>query len=264
MNDGPSRSEDVDGHQVEEAGLNYMHSRRQLFYDGWVLFLSPGVAKRGRSVNAFFGSTRPLSQKIAHCEATYAAHGLPVLFRITPYVHPPALDAVLDAEGFTAFGTTLVQTASLADAVRLAQEDPPLDGLELSSPVPEAFVEAVGTMRGSSAQQRAAHLERLASAPLRLIPVLARRDGITVAAGMVSVEGAIAGLFDIVTTPSLRRQGIGTRVVAALLVKAWERGARFAFLQVEEANGAAIPIYRRFGFATRYTYHYRGRPGALA
>jgi ribosomal protein S18 acetylase RimI-like enzyme len=263
VNDAASRIADVDGRQVEEAGLNYLHSRRQLFYDGWVLFLSPGVAKRGRSVNAFFGSTLPLAQKIARCEATYAAHGLPALFRITPFVHPPALDAVLDAEGFAAFGTTLVQTAWLADAVRLAQEGSPLDGLELSSPVPEVFAEAVGTMRGSTAQQRAAHLERLASAPLRLIPVLARRDGATVAAGMVSVDGGIAGLFDIVTTPALRRLGLGTRVVAALLVKAWERGARLAFLQVEETNEAAIPIYRRFGFATRYTYHYRGRPGAL-
>jgi hypothetical protein len=44
------------------------------------------------------------------------------------------------------------------------------------------------------------------------------------------------------------------------MVKAWERGARHGFLQVTQTNDAALPIYRRFGFATRYTYHYRARP----
>ena len=69
-----------------------MHTRRQLLYDGWLLFLLAGKAKRGRSVNAHFGSTLPLADKIAHCEELYARHGLPTLFRITPFVQPANLD----------------------------------------------------------------------------------------------------------------------------------------------------------------------------
>ena len=61
----PAGHDVPDARRVEEAGLNYLHSRRQLFHDGWVLFLSPGTAKRARSVNAHFGSTLPLAAKIA-------------------------------------------------------------------------------------------------------------------------------------------------------------------------------------------------------
>jgi ribosomal protein S18 acetylase RimI-like enzyme len=248
--------------RLEEAGFNYLHSRRQLFYDGWIVFLSPGTAKRARSVNAHFGSTLPLARKLAHCEALYERHGLPPLFRLTPFSQPEALDAALDARGYVAFGRTLVQSSAIDPVLADVAEVPLPQGIELGSPVPEAFVEAVGAMRGASPAQQAAHLERLAQSPLTLVPVVARRDGATVAAGMVSVDDDLAGLFDIVTTPALRRQGIGTAVIATLLVKAWERGARHAFLQVEEGNRTAASLYRRFGFATRYAYHYRARPGA--
>lgn len=243
--------------RIEEAGFNNLHSRRQLFYDGWLLFLSPGRAKRARSVNAHFGSMLPLDTKIGHCEALYHRHGLSRLFRITPFSHPTDLDRALDARGYTAFGSTLVQAATLASPPELAVRD----DLDLDSPMLESFVEAVGEMRGSPAFQRAAHLERVAQSPLDLRTVIARRDGVTLAAGLLAVDGDIAGLFDIVTADNCRGQGVGTAVSSALIARAWERGVRWLFLQVEADNAPALAIYRKFGFATRYTYHYRGLPG---
>ena len=70
--------------RIEEAGLNALQTQRQLFYDGWLLRISPGTAKRARSVNPNFGSSLPLPGKIAYCENIYAQHGLPTLFRMTP------------------------------------------------------------------------------------------------------------------------------------------------------------------------------------
>jgi len=37
-------------------------------------------------------------------------------------------------------------------------------------------------------------------------------------------------------------------------------GASHAFLQVNDDNAAALAVCRKFGFDTRYTYHYRARP----
>ena len=58
----------VDPIRIEEAGLNALQTTQQLFYDGWLLRVSAGKAKRARSVNPHFGSSLPLDAKIDHCE----------------------------------------------------------------------------------------------------------------------------------------------------------------------------------------------------
>ncbi len=110
---GELRFAGLDLKRVEEASLNGLQTQRQLFYDGWLLRLSPGKAKRARSVNAHFGSTLPLAQKIAYCERVLRERGLPTLFRITPFVAPGDLDDELAARGYEAFEPTLVQLARL-------------------------------------------------------------------------------------------------------------------------------------------------------
>jgi GNAT superfamily N-acetyltransferase len=246
----------VDIARVEEAGLNALQTQRQMFYDGWLLRLSPGSAKRARSVNAHFGSTRPLDEKIVYCERLYAARDLPTLFRITPVRKPADLEQALDAHGYVAFDPTLVQVASLDRPPEIDAAD-----VELSSPPVADFVEAVGELRGSTRTQRDAHLERLGNTPLATHAVLARVDGTPVAAGQVALEDGLAGVYDVVTAEHARGNGVGTCVVARLLIWAWEHGAGTAYLQVTADNAAALAVYRKFGFATAYEYHYRARPG---
>jgi GNAT superfamily N-acetyltransferase len=255
----PPTASCFDAERIEEAGLNALQTRRQLFYDGWLLRLSPGKAKRARSVNPHFGSTQPLEAKIAHCERLYAAHELPVLFRITPFAKPAELDRELAAQGYVAFDETLVQAVALDPAV-------PAPGLPanvaLSDPDLAAFVDIVGDLRGSTPPQRDAHRERLRDAllPSRLVAV--RAGGLVVCAGQIAVDGDLAGVFDLVTADDARGMGYATLACAALLAWAAERGARAAYLQVDAGNAPAIAVYRKFGFATVYTYHYCGRPGA--
>lgn len=246
----------VDLARIEEAALNALPTQRQMFYDGWLLRLSPGPAKRARSVNAHFGSTRPLGEKIAYCERVYAARELPVLFRMTPFQQPPGLEHALAALEYVAFDSTLVQVAPL-------ERPPEVEGgdVALSTPPIAEFVEAVGELRGASRTQRDAHLERLRHTPLTTHAVLARIDGEPVGAGQVALDERLAGIYDVVTAPHARGQGIATRMVARLLTWAWEHGAGQAYLQVNADNAAALAIYRKFGFATAYEYHYRARPG---
>src|SRR4029450_6956348 len=61
--DGDRSAAALDDMRVEEAGLNALQTQRQLFYDGWLLRLSPGTAKRARSVNPHFRSSLPLGGK---------------------------------------------------------------------------------------------------------------------------------------------------------------------------------------------------------
>jgi N-acetylglutamate synthase len=244
--------------RIEEAGRNAMQTQRQLFYDGWLLRVSPGVAKRARSVNAHFGSTLPLARKIAHCEEVYAQHALPPLFRMTPFDRPADLGDALARRGYEAFGETLVQALVLDRPPELPD---PGEGAEVDAPDTPDFVAAVGELRQSTPEQRAAHRERLLNSPLQKRHAVVRAGGRVVCTAQVAIEDDLVGVFDVVTAPDARGRGHATLACASLLSWAWQHGAQVAYLQVSADNAPAVAAYRKFGFATVYTYHYRGRPG---
>jgi len=239
----------VDARRLEELSLNSSAPPGQLLYDGWLLRLAPGKAKRARSVNAVYPSRLPLDEKIAYCERLFAAAGVPLLFRITPFVHPEGLDAELEARGFVRFESTAVESAAIGDVPAGAARPKEL----------AAWIEAVGELRGSPAVQRGAHRARLESTPLPLRPMAIEEGGRVVATGLVIVEDGCAGLFDIVTHEAARRRGHARSLVASLLAAGRELGARHAYLQVEGGNEPARRLYREFGFEERYRYWYRGR-----
>jgi ribosomal protein S18 acetylase RimI-like enzyme len=242
-----------DDRRIEELGLNSSAPPGQLVYDGWLLRLLKGKAKRARSVNPVYPSKAEIATKIAYCERLYRAAGVPAIFRITPFSEPGSLDADLERRGYGRFETTAVEATPI-DPARLGANG--AEPMELA-----AWVDAVGGMRGSPPEHRAAHLARLEGMPLQLRPVAVREDGRIVATGLTIVEDDCAGLFDIVTDDAARRRGHARAVVGSLLAMAWEAGARHAYLQVKVDNEPARRLYRPFGFEERYTYWYRGRPG---
>ena len=250
-----TRSAPPDDRRLEELGLNSSAPPGQLVYDGWLLRLLRGKAKRARSVNAVYPSQAPLDEKIAYCERLYRAAALPTLFRITPFSQPAGLDHALGSRGYERFETTAVEAAPI-DPARLGEGG--AQPMELSS-----WVEAVGQLRRSPAGQRSAHLARLEGMPLAMRAVSIRSEGRVLATGLTIVEDDCAGLFDIITGTDVQRQGHAKSVVTSLLRMAWELGARHAYLQVKEDNIVARRLYAQFGFAERYVYWYRGRPGDM-
>ena len=259
MNDDRDRSAATLDHvRVEEASLNALQTQRQLFYDGWLLRLSPGTAKRARSVNAHFGSSLPLREKIAYCEHVYERHALPTLFRMTPMSRPAELDGALADRGYLVFSETLVQTLELDRPPDLPDH---ADEVVVEAPEIEAFVDAVDRLRQSTPQQRDAHRERLVNSPLIKRYGVVRAGDRVVCTAQVAVDGTLVGVFDVITATDARGNGYATLACASLLSWAWLHGASIAYLQGTADNAPAIAAYRKFGFATAYTYHYRGRQG---
>jgi len=252
-----AQSEGLDLRRVEEVGLNALQTQRQLFYDGWLLRVSPGKARRARSVNPHFGSTLPLARKIDYCERLYEQRDLPVLFRITPFVQPPDLEAALVERGYKAFDTTLVQLMRLDRP----PASPTTFDIVVTAPAMDTFADAVALLQGSSAQQRNAYFERLKESPLNTRALLAHFDGRPVGVGTVMLEDGLAGVFSMATAPDMRARGVASALLSSLLAWAWEQGAAHAYLQVDGENHRALAVYRKFGFTTAYTYHYCGRPG---
>jgi len=140
-------------------------------------------------------------------------------------------------------------------------ESPDASGFVVTAPAADAFADAVALLQGSSAQQRNAYFERLKESPLKTRALLAHIDGRPVGVGTIMLEDGLAGVFSMVTAPDMRARGVASAILASLLTWAWEHGAAHAYLQVDGENHRALGVYRKFGFATAYTYHYCGRPG---
>ncbi len=240
----------LDLRRLEELGLNSSAPPGQLLYDGWLLRLLPGQAKRARSVNAVYPSTLALPDKIAYCEQLYRQHHLPMIFRITPFSEPAGLDAELQRLGYPRFDTTAVEAATINTATMGAAN---ADTLPLAD-----WVQAVGDLRASPALFRSAHLQRLQGTLLPHRALVVRHEGVVVATGLTIVEDGWAGLFDIVTAQAARQRGFGRRIVESLLHGARELGARHAYLQVDANNTPARRLYAHYGFTERYRYWYRG------
>ena len=123
---------------------------------------------------------------------------------------------------------------------------------------------AVAAIRRSTDEHRIAHETRLANTSVSHHCAVVTHDGRPVASGQLAYEGDIAGLFDIVTAEEMRGRGYATALCAQLLNWAWNHGMRIVYLQVTADNAPALAVYRKFGFESCYTYHYRCRPQEFA
>ena len=116
-------------------------------------------------------------------------------------------------------------------------------------------------LQDSTREQRDAYYERMANTPQPSRYLMAQRDGRAVGVGTVMLEDGLAGVFSMATSPEMRQRGVASALLARLLTWAWEHGASHAYLQVDSQNHAALAVYRKFGFATAYSYHYCAREG---
>ncbi len=126
------------------------------------------------------------------------------------------------------------------------------------------FVDALAQMRGSTEVQRDALLERMQSSPLESHYVVVEHGRNVVCTAQIATDGGIAGVFDVVTAPHARGRGHASRAMSRLLAWAWGHALDVAYLQVTADNAPALAVYRKFGFATLYTYRYFGPPGRCA
>lgn len=237
---------------IEEASLNAWPALQQMLYDGWVLRFARGYTRRANSINGVYPGTLPVSEKIKHCERVYKAKGLPPTFRITPFMDPPDLEAVLDQAGYEKMGPTSLQTLDLRSlspemSPSFQQWDKPAD----------AWINHYIQMNGLIATHRPNLEGILANIGAEAYFTTLLEGDQTVACGLGVLEGQYVGLFDIVTHPAWRGRGLAAKLIMNILNWAKSRGAQTAYLQVMLENTPALKLYTRLGFKELYRYWYR-------
>jgi ribosomal protein S18 acetylase RimI-like enzyme len=247
--------------RIEDAAINASAPPQQRWFDGWLLRFNPGKARRARCIHALAEGRLPLQDKLARCATMYREAGLPMVLRITPFSQPAGLDDALDTSGLQRVDPTWVMVSPEMVPAEGSPQAPA--GLHWARLDAADYAAAVGALRGSSDAQIAAHAQRIAMSPVPYHGHVLRRDddGRALACGQFVREDNLVGLYDVITDPAHRGQGLAQRLCRHLLATAHEAGARTAYLQVEGDNRVAQRLYQRLGFTHAYTYHYRQMPG---
>ena len=230
--------------------------------DGWVLRATPDLNGRGRSNHALVPAS-PLTvdeyrRGLSAAAAFASAHTIPCGVQVSPIDrHRPLLE-ILAGLGWTIGEEVVVMTAETGQVGRGAAQGLAQEVLELS-------VTDAATRDWVDAWS---HCDRRADVDAHVQSVFRRMAGVASfahaqrrAAG-ISVEiGGIVGLFCIAVAPEERRQGLGRRLVQAMLAR---HAAPLTYLQVFSRNAAGRALYSSLGFRDEYRYCHCVAPPAEA
>jgi ribosomal protein S18 acetylase RimI-like enzyme len=239
-------------HMLEERTLTTWPALQTVFYDGWVIRFAKGHTRRSNSVIPLYGSSIDLHEKIKYCTGLFRARGQRSVFKLTAAAQPAGLDAVLEQAEYAYEAETSVQIADLngldfngVESARITAQ-PTSDWLDAC-----IRLNAMNPERGTVFTGMLANM-----VPPAAYASLMAGDEITAAGLGVYTPGYVV-VYDIVTHPAYRNQGLARRLMLNLLHWGREQGAQQAFLQVVPENTPAVHLYKRLGFQEVYRYWYR-------
>jgi N-acetylglutamate synthase len=222
----------------------------------WLLRAAGGFTGRANSVLPVGDPGLPLEVALQRAEDFYARAQLPVQAEV---IVGSGMEQDLQALGWVAArpeqADTLVQVAGLTAGAQPQYERSGAADVRLSDRLDDDWLLRYGRAAGKDPGLVRAVLERGERV------VFARVAEPAVAVGRAVVTDGWLGLSAVEVEPGLRRQGLGSAVVDALLAWGSGRGARYAYVQVLADNDAALALYARRGFRTHHSYRYL-RPAA--
>jgi GNAT superfamily N-acetyltransferase len=163
------------------------------------------------------------------------------------------LDETLADRGYVLNGATFVQTTELAART-------PRDDVDIRPTISDEWIAAALGTRGFGAAEAWVFEAQHRAIGVETGWAMLRSGSAPAAIGVVAIERGWAGLHGIYVAKAARGAGLGFALSEVLLGYAHAMGARRAWLQVEQANLPALPLYARLGFATAYSYVHRVPP----
>ncbi|MGW2380286.1 GNAT family N-acetyltransferase [Streptomyces sp. NPDC001658] len=222
----------------------------------WELRAAGGFTRRANSVLPLGDPGLPLDEALTVVRRWYGDRGLPAYVQTATGAEgtQELLCAELERRGWAREVTAELWTGGLAPVADRAEAT----GVVLSREADESWLtryqrKGVGEVA----------LRVLGSGPSVWFATVPSEGGDAPAAiGRCVVDGRWAGFAAVEVDPSLRRQGLASRVMAALALRALDEGASAAWLQVEADNVGARALYAGMGFAAHHAYHHYREPVA--
>ncbi|MCT9140505.1 GNAT family N-acetyltransferase [Streptomyces violarus] len=221
----------------------------------WELRAASGFTRRANSVLPLGEPGVPLDEALGAVRRWYGDRGLPAYVQTATGAEgtQELLCAELEKRGWVREVTAELWVGPLAPVADRAEPA----GVVLSREADEAWL-ARYQRRGLSEVA----LRVLGGGPSVWFATVpgAAQGAAPDAIGRCVVDGRWAGFAAVEVDPALRRQGLGTAVMAALARRALDEGASAAWLQVEAENAGARELYAGMGFAPHHAYHHYRAP----
>ncbi|MFJ1736088.1 GNAT family N-acetyltransferase [Streptomyces sp. NPDC088254] len=224
---------------------------------GWELRAAAGFTRRANSVLPLGDPGLPLDEALDAVRHWYGTRGLPAYVQTATGAEgtQELLCAELERRGWVREVSAELWIGALAPVADRADAE----GVVLAREADEAWLARYGRKGVSEVA-----LKVLGSGPSVWFASVPGEAGVPAAVGRLVVDGRWAGFAAVEVDPARRRQGLGTRVMAALAGRALEEGASAAWLQVEDDNAGARSLYAGLGFGAHHAYHHYRQPAAGA
>lgn len=241
--------------EIEHHSLSAIPALKQKEHDGWLLRFANGHTRRANSVNILEHGLIPMGQKIDKCEVAYHEIRQPCHFRLTPLADPK-LDQELEHRGYVYSDPTEVRICNLMGLEAIEKND----DVKIVTSLDDALIDALAILTGQSASRQRTFEKMLMCIDYSTLYARIEREGRIIACGLGVMDDVYLGLFEFVTAPAYRRQGLSRKIVQGLFDAAIQSKVKTAYLQVVKSNVAACEFWADMGFTEiLYEYHYRSK-----
>lgn len=221
-----------------------------------VLRFAEGVSRRSNSLSPATQQAIDATRLMAASEQFYWQRGLPSIVRVVApgtslCVSSYLLDTALTAAGYESQAPTAVLLMPLTKQTTVSVRQ------STTSLAPRRWLQAFYEINDSGSEDFAVRLKILQAIADPACLLVAEKQGCIAATAMAVLSESLLGIYGVASAPAWRRQGLARNLIRQLLAWGSGQGARYAYLQVEKDNHAALALYAGMGFEEFYSYWYR-------
>ncbi|MEM7117924.1 MAG: GNAT family N-acetyltransferase [Chloroflexota bacterium] len=246
----------------EEVTANMAPAVDQLLYEGWLLRLTQGFSRNNNSVWPLYTDGRGLSkqslvERLAFCEAQYAAYGLTCAFRLTDIPEHRDIDAFLAERGYGRSNPNFVMVKENVAGPEVDIVNGDIANGDIVELTLDDYLDTIYRLRPGDPAIKAWERQIYQRLALPSAYVVVEREGKVCGYGRSVQQANILRVKNLWVSPDYRGQGVATQLMHGLFQLGRKDGATKVIVAVNEDNHVARRLYERLGFVNRYLYWYR-------
>lgn len=225
-----------------------------------VLRYSRGTDRRSNSLSLYPHAAFETGTLVHAAEKFFSERdALPIVRIVQPSgIAPDAISAIDSALGLRGYEKQAPTLSMLLDLASVPETETNSENGSVERVDVRSWLQAWYTFTGRNFEKIDVHKTLLEQSKLSHLFLLKQGvKAVPMSSGMAVYANQSMGLFGISTASGHRKAGHALEIINSLLYWGFMKGARFAYLQVEESNQAAVNLYQKLGFRKSYSYWYR-------